>query len=132
MEVMASMCRKVKFKYNSNDNIIEIKAYRKLFLEKEIGFIRGDMLNRTAIRISFFTLCNKKFLGKGYGKKLIEEFMNCCMNDNISTIYVTPKNDLMFDISVTQEYLLNFYKSCGFKEDKKFQNKMRYDISGHD
>lgn len=99
-----------KDRITKNDGFVEVVENNG----KIIGYMCGGTVERLFYRkkAKYVELENmlidKKFRGKGIGKKLTKDFINWCKKNKVNFIFVTA--------FAKNEPTLNFYRKLGFKD----------------
>ena len=99
------------------------KKYFELFVDKDkmffvaeendniVGYILGEPMKGNIANLGLLAV-DKKYRGKGIGKKLIEAMRKRCNEKGLNylLLYATKNN----------KKTLEFYRKCGFKEGKNY------------
>ena len=98
------------------------ERYFKLFVDKDkmffvaeynnkiVGYILGEPMKGRLANLGLLAV-DKKFRGKGIGKKLVEAFRKRCDKKKLNYMWLNaPKSN---------KKTLEFYRKCGFKEGKE-------------
>ncbi len=94
----------------------------KVVLEKEgkvIGVLFGEIIYEEANIL--LIAVKKEFQGKGFGKLLLEHFIEICKNKNTKKIFL--------EVSTDNKKAVNLYKRYGFKD---FSIRKKYYSDGSD
>ncbi len=103
-------------KQNLNSNVIFLGVFSK-FEHEHIGNIKFEFTNNQQISTLGIFIGNKKFIGKGYGKIII----------NLCCSYINKKigvNDFFLGVHTENTYALRLYRKIGFEIiSKNFSSK---------